>query len=115
MLVLVSHEGGTPLTLEAAQAFAGPKWLITGKPESAIAALSDEVLVVTPEVEESYCHTASVHLRRRRARGAPRRGRFVAGDAVASGSPASVCPSPITSASWSRARAATGRRRRKPR
>ncbi len=59
VLVLVSHEGGTPLTLEAAQAFAGPTWLLTGKPESAIAEIADEVLVVTPEVEESYCHTAS--------------------------------------------------------
>ena len=59
LLVLVSHEGGTPLTLEAAQSFAGPKWLITGKAESALAEIADEVLVVTPEVEESYCHTAS--------------------------------------------------------
>jgi glutamine---fructose-6-phosphate transaminase (isomerizing) len=59
LLVLVSHEGGTPLTLETAQAFPGPKWLITGKAESPLAELSDEVLVVTPEVEESYCHTAS--------------------------------------------------------
>ena len=59
VLVLVSHEGGTPLTLEAAQAFPGPKWLLTGKAESPLAELADEVLVVTPEVEESYCHTAS--------------------------------------------------------
>jgi len=59
ILVLVSHEGETPLTLEAAQAFAGPRWLVTGKPEGPIAALCDEVVVATPEVEESYCHTAS--------------------------------------------------------
>jgi glucosamine 6-phosphate synthetase-like amidotransferase/phosphosugar isomerase protein len=59
VLVLVSHEGETPLTLEAAQAFAGPKWLVSGKPEGPIAALCDEVVVATPEVEESYCHTAS--------------------------------------------------------
>ena len=59
VLVLVSHEGETPLTLEATQAFNGPRWLVTGKPEGPIAALCDEVLVVTPEVEESYCHTAS--------------------------------------------------------
>ena len=59
ILVLVSHEGETPLTLEAAQAFAGPKWLVTGKPEGPIAELCDEVVVATPEVEESYCHTAS--------------------------------------------------------
>jgi glucosamine 6-phosphate synthetase-like amidotransferase/phosphosugar isomerase protein len=59
VLVLVSHEGETPLTLEAAQAFAGPRWLVSGKPEGPIAALCDEVVVATPEVEQSYCHTAS--------------------------------------------------------
>ncbi|HEX2045517.1 MAG TPA: SIS domain-containing protein [Gaiellaceae bacterium] len=59
LLVAVSHEGGTPLTLEAARAFRGPVWLVTGKAESALAERADEVLVVTPEVEESYCHTAS--------------------------------------------------------
>jgi glucosamine--fructose-6-phosphate aminotransferase (isomerizing) len=59
LLVLVSHEGETPLTLEAAQAFAGPKWCVTGVPDSPIAALCDEVVVATPELEESYCHTAS--------------------------------------------------------
>lgn len=59
MLVLVSHEGGTPVTIEAAQAFSGPKWLVTGKPESDLATRCDEVVVCTPAVEESYCHTAS--------------------------------------------------------
>src|SRR5215208_3716748 len=59
LLVLVSHEGETPLTLEAAQAFAGPKWLVTAKPEGPIAALCDEVVIATPAVEESYCHTGS--------------------------------------------------------
>jgi glutamine---fructose-6-phosphate transaminase (isomerizing) len=59
LLVLVSHEGTTPLTLEAAESFGGPKWLVTGKPGSDIAALCDEVVFATPDVEESYCHTAS--------------------------------------------------------
>jgi glucosamine--fructose-6-phosphate aminotransferase (isomerizing) len=59
LLVVVSHEGGTPLTLEAARAFAGAVWLVTGQAESPLAELSDEVLVVTPELEQSYCHTAS--------------------------------------------------------
>jgi fructoselysine-6-P-deglycase FrlB-like protein len=59
LMVVVSHEGGTSLALEAARAFAGPCWLVTGKEESPLAELADEVLVVTPEVEESYCHTAS--------------------------------------------------------
>ena len=52
-LVLVSHEGGTPLTLEAAKTFDGRKLLVTGKAESELASLADEVIVVTPEVEES--------------------------------------------------------------
>jgi glucosamine--fructose-6-phosphate aminotransferase (isomerizing) len=59
VLVLVSHEGTTPLTIEAAEAFAGPKWLVTAKAESRLAALCDEVVIATPAVEESYCHTAS--------------------------------------------------------
>ena len=58
VLVLVSHEGETPFTLAAAEAFAGPKWLVTGKAEGPIAALCDEVIVATPKIEESYCHTA---------------------------------------------------------
>jgi glutamine---fructose-6-phosphate transaminase (isomerizing) len=59
LLVVVSHEGGTPLAVEATEAFGGPMWLVTGKEESPLAKLADEVLVVTPEVEESYCHTVS--------------------------------------------------------
>jgi len=59
LLVLVSHEGGTPATLEAARAWPGPKWLVTGKPEGPIAELCDEVVVCTPAIEESWCHTAS--------------------------------------------------------
>lgn len=59
LLVVLSHEGGTRLPLEAVGAFTGPTWLVTGKEESPLAELADEVLVVTPEIEESYCHTAS--------------------------------------------------------
>ncbi len=59
VLVLVSHEGPTPLTIEAAEAFSGPKWLVTGKPDGPLALLCDEVVVATPAIEESYCHTAS--------------------------------------------------------
>src|ERR1043166_6110089 len=58
-LVVVSHEGGTALTLEAARAFGGAVWLITGKPESPLGELADEVVVATPEIEKSWCHTAS--------------------------------------------------------
>jgi glutamine---fructose-6-phosphate transaminase (isomerizing) len=59
LLVLVSHEAETPQTLAAAQAWPGPKWLVTGKPDGPIAELCEEVVVATPEIEESWCHTAS--------------------------------------------------------
>jgi glucosamine--fructose-6-phosphate aminotransferase (isomerizing) len=59
VLVCVSHEGGTRLTIEATEAFAGPMWLVTGQEQSPLAELAEEVIVVTPAVEESYCHTAS--------------------------------------------------------
>jgi glucosamine 6-phosphate synthetase-like amidotransferase/phosphosugar isomerase protein len=58
-LVVISHEGGTLLTLEAARAFDGPVWLITGKAESPLGELADEVVVAAPEIEKSWCHTAS--------------------------------------------------------
>jgi fructoselysine-6-P-deglycase FrlB-like protein len=59
LLVLVSHEGETPLTLEAARAWRGPRWLVTGKADGPIAELCDEVVVCTPEIEASWCHTVS--------------------------------------------------------
>ncbi len=59
LMVAVSHEGETKLTLEAAQAFGGPVWLITGTEKGLIADIADEVIVATPAIEESYCHTAS--------------------------------------------------------
>ncbi len=59
LLVIVSHEGETPLTVEAARAWRGPRWLVTGKPDGPIAELCEEVVVCTPAIEESWCHTAS--------------------------------------------------------
>ena len=59
LMVCVSHEGETALTLEAARTFAGPKWLVTGRAEGPLADLAEEVVVCTPEVERSWCHTAS--------------------------------------------------------
>jgi glucosamine--fructose-6-phosphate aminotransferase (isomerizing) len=59
LLVAVSHEGTTKITLEAAEAFTGPVWLVTGQAQSPLAELAAEVFVVTPELEQSYCHTAS--------------------------------------------------------
>ena len=58
-LVVVSHEGGTAVSLEAVRAFEGPVWLVTGKPDSPLGETADEIVVVTPEIEKSWCHTAS--------------------------------------------------------
>jgi glucosamine--fructose-6-phosphate aminotransferase (isomerizing) len=59
VLVLVSHEGTTPMTLDAARAFPGEKWLVTGAAESELVAVSHKVVVCTPAIEQSWCHTAS--------------------------------------------------------
>jgi glucosamine--fructose-6-phosphate aminotransferase (isomerizing) len=59
VLVAISHEGGTKLTLEAVRAFPGDTWLVTGAKESAIGKEAEHVVVATPAIEESYCHTAS--------------------------------------------------------
>jgi len=59
LLVCLSHEGSTPLTLEAARAFRGPVWVVTGQADSPLAELAAEVVVCTPELERSWCHTAS--------------------------------------------------------
>jgi glucosamine--fructose-6-phosphate aminotransferase (isomerizing) len=58
VLVAVSHEGGTAVTLEAVRAFPGETWLVTGRASSPLADAVDEVVVVTPEIERSWCHTA---------------------------------------------------------
>jgi len=58
VLVCVSHEGETALTLEAARAFTGDVWLVTGTAESPLAEVAAEVVVCTPELERSWCHTA---------------------------------------------------------
>jgi glucosamine--fructose-6-phosphate aminotransferase (isomerizing) len=59
VLVAVSHEGGTQLTLEAIESFPGETWLVTGASDSSIAKVADHVVVATPEIEQSYCHTVS--------------------------------------------------------
>ena len=59
IMVCVSHEGDTELTMEAERAFGGDVWLVTGRADSPLAELVDEVIVCTPEVERSWCHTAS--------------------------------------------------------
>jgi glutamine---fructose-6-phosphate transaminase (isomerizing) len=59
VLVAISHEGGTRLTLEAIRGFRGETWLITGTSESPLAKEVGHVVVATPAIEESYCHTVS--------------------------------------------------------
>jgi glucosamine--fructose-6-phosphate aminotransferase (isomerizing) len=59
VLVALSHEGGTRLTLDAVNGFSGETWVITGAPDSPIAQAVDHVVVATPEIEKSYCHTVS--------------------------------------------------------
>ena len=58
-LVCISHEGATELVLEAARAFRGERWLLTAKPDSPLGELCEHVVVTTPFVEESWCHTVS--------------------------------------------------------
>jgi glucosamine--fructose-6-phosphate aminotransferase (isomerizing) len=41
------------------RAWDGPTWLITGAAESTLAAECERTVVVTPELEQSWCHTAS--------------------------------------------------------
>jgi glucosamine 6-phosphate synthetase-like amidotransferase/phosphosugar isomerase protein len=59
VLVAISHEGTTHMTRKAVEGWDGPTWLITGAPESPLAGASDEVIVAAPEIEQSWCHTAS--------------------------------------------------------
>ena len=59
LLVALSHEGTTRLTTEAVEAFRGDTWLVTGAAESPLGSIANAVVVATPEVEGSYCHTAS--------------------------------------------------------
>src|SRR5262249_49518845 len=59
LLVCVSREGTTPMTIEAARAFGRVIWLVTGIADSPLDELADEVSVCTPELERSWCHTAS--------------------------------------------------------
>jgi glutamine---fructose-6-phosphate transaminase (isomerizing) len=59
VLVAISHEGGTKLTLEAVRAFPGETWLVTGATESAIGEEVNHIVVATPAIEDSYCHTVS--------------------------------------------------------
>ena len=59
VLVCLSHEGKTIITLEAARAWSGETWLVTAAPDSPLADACDEVVVCAPAIEESWCHTAS--------------------------------------------------------
>jgi fructoselysine-6-P-deglycase FrlB-like protein len=57
VLVAVTHEGETPLTLDAVRAFPGRTIAVTAVPESEIAAACDDVVALPGPIEESWCHT----------------------------------------------------------
>jgi len=59
VLVVVSHEGSTRTSVEAVRAFPRRTVLVTGNPEGVLAGLCDDVVVCTPRLETSFCHTAS--------------------------------------------------------
>ncbi len=59
IMVCISHEGETAWTMEAERWFGGDVWLVTGNPSSSLAEAADEVIVCTPGLERSWCHTAS--------------------------------------------------------
>ncbi|MDQ3671125.1 MAG: SIS domain-containing protein [Actinomycetota bacterium] len=59
VLVAISHQGTTLVTREAVEAFHGETWLITGTSDSPLERVVDHVVVTTPELEQSYCHTVS--------------------------------------------------------
>jgi glucosamine--fructose-6-phosphate aminotransferase (isomerizing) len=59
IMVVVSHSGATAMSVAAARAFDGPVWVVTGAPASPLADLAEEVILAAPEVEVSWCHTAS--------------------------------------------------------
>ena len=71
VLVAVSHEGETALTLEAVRGFAGETWLVTGTAESPIAKEVDHVVVATPVVEEQLLPHGELHVRGGRRTRAP--------------------------------------------
>ena len=94
-----SHEGDTALTLEAAQAWDGPRWLITGKADSPLGELCEEVVVATPAIEESWCHTASYTCAVAAIAALPRGGRLLAAGRGRRGARASASRCRATSAS----------------
>ncbi len=48
VLIAISHEGETRLTLEAVESFAGETWLVTGVADSPIGHVVENVVVATP-------------------------------------------------------------------
>ena len=78
VLVCVSHEGETALTLEAAQAWPRVTWLITGKEESPLAEACDEVVVCTPGDRGELVPYRELYGGGRSDRGAQRRGHRLA-------------------------------------
>ena len=68
IMVCVSHEGGTALTMEAERMFGGDVWLVTGNPDSEFAELVDEVIVCTPGDRAVVVPHGELYVRGRRDR-----------------------------------------------
>ena len=113
LMVCVSHEGSTPLTLEAARAFRGPVWLVTGAADSPLAELADEVVVCTPEVESRGATRRATRARSRRSRRCAARTSRGSPDAVEAALAFTEPRARRSRRSSSPAPAATGRPRRR--
>ena len=82
VLVCVSHEGKTILTLEAAQAWPGETWLVTADAESPLADGLRRGRRLRARARGELVPHGELHGGRGDARRAPRRGRVVAAEAV---------------------------------
>ena len=78
LMVCVSHEGETPLTLEAARAFPGPKWLVTGTPDLAARRARRRGDRLHAGARAVVVPHGELHLRGRGDRGAAGRGHLLA-------------------------------------
>ena len=89
--------------------FAGPKWLVTGRRDSPLAAVCDEVVVATPEPSRATATPRPTPVPSRRWRHCAARTSRGSARPSQRRSPPSRCRSLSTGVSWSPAPAATGR------
>ena len=107
-VLVVSHEGGTPLTLEAANVFAGPKWLVTGGATARLPRSATRWSWPRPSSSRATATPRPTPVRRG-VGGIARRGRLGAQRGRRRARRRALCRSLSTGVSWSPAPAATGR------